>query len=272
MVARIIAFAGAVADRNPRGLTGGAVVAQALAQHTGQGVETLDGSGFTGKATWPEALEVATDNFRILQATYEDLLCAGDRPILAMSRCAVGLASVPVVARHRPDACLVWFDAHGDSNTPETSPTGYLGGMVISAATGLWDSGFGAGFDLGQVVLVGARDLDPAEQALIDSGRLKHVAAGEGVATRLADAVAGRPVYIHLDCDVMEPGLVPTEYDAPDGLSFADLYGCAVVLARSEVIGIEIAEFESEWPDGRPGSPDGLVAALAPVLARLAET
>jgi arginase family enzyme len=43
--------------------------------------------------------------------------------------------------RYRPDAKIVWFDAHGDFNTPETTPTGYLGGMVLSALCGLWESG-----------------------------------------------------------------------------------------------------------------------------------
>ncbi len=270
MVARLIAFTGAVADRNPKGLTGAVVMAQALAHHIGLSLETLAGSGFTGKATWPEGLDVAYDNLRSLQTAYERLLAASDTPILAMSRCAAGLATVPAVAKAHPGLCLVWFDAHGDSNIPETSQTKYLGGMVISAATGLWDSGFGSGVPLDQVVLVGARDLDPAEQALIDSGRLTHVAAGEDIARRLSEAVAGRPVYIHLDCDVLDPGLVPTEYAADNGLSFADLHACAEVLARSEVLGLEIAEYEATWPDGREGSPDGIVTALEPVLKQVA--
>ncbi|MBW8880604.1 MAG: arginase family protein [Asticcacaulis sp.] len=270
MVARLLAFTGAVADRNPRGLPGAATMADAIATRHGLTVETVAGSGFTGQAAWPEALEVAGGNLRTLQNRYADLLATGDRPVLAMSRCAAGLATVPAVAKARPDLCLVWFDAHGDSNTPETSSTGYLGGMVISAAIGLWDSGFGSGLDLSQVVLVGARDLDPAERDLVDNGRLVLVPPGGDMAAALAQAVAGRPVYIHLDCDVLDAGIVPTEYGVDGGLSLADLHACAEVLARSEVIGLEIAEYEVTWPDGRPGSADGVVAALEPVLRRLA--
>ncbi|WP_444847916.1 arginase family protein [Duganella caerulea] len=51
----------------------------------------------------------------------------------ASSRCAASLATLPVVARHRPDACVVWFDAHADLNTPSTTDSGYLGGMVAGA-------------------------------------------------------------------------------------------------------------------------------------------
>ena len=62
---------------------------------------------------------------------------------------------------------------------------------------------------------------------------------------------------MHLDCDVLEPGIVRIEYQVTGGLSLEDLRACATMLAQRKVIGIEIAEFESEWLDGRPASPDG---------------
>jgi hypothetical protein len=49
-------------------------------------------------------------------------------------------------------------------------------------------------------------------------------------------------------------------------LSLEDLRACATVLAKRKVIGVEVAEFESEWLDGRPASPDRLVEAIAPLL------
>ena len=90
-----------------------------------------------------------------------------------MGRCAAGLATIPVVVRHHPNACVVWFDAHGDSNLPSSNAVPYLGGMVITGAAGHWDSGLGSGLNLSNVVLVGARDLDPHERQLIDSGVLR---------------------------------------------------------------------------------------------------
>jgi arginase len=48
-------------------------------------------------------------------------------------------------------------DAHADYNTPASTPTGYLGGMVIAALCGLWDSGYGAGLAPDRTILVGAR-------------------------------------------------------------------------------------------------------------------
>ena len=72
----------------------------------------------------------------------------GERCITAMGRCAAGLATIPVVVRHHPNACVVWFDAHGDSNLPSSSAVPYLGGMVITGAAGHWDSGLGSGLSL----------------------------------------------------------------------------------------------------------------------------
>ena len=45
--------------------------------------------------------------------------------------------------RHVPDVRVLWLDAHGDFNTPETTPSGFLGGMCLAAACGRWDAGFG---------------------------------------------------------------------------------------------------------------------------------
>ncbi|WP_275477567.1 arginase family protein [Aureimonas ureilytica] len=45
---------------------------------------------------------------------------------MCKSRCAVSIATLPVVAKHHPDACVVWFDTHADLNTPESTTSGYL--------------------------------------------------------------------------------------------------------------------------------------------------
>jgi len=160
----------------------------------------------------------------------------------------------------------VWFDAHGDSNLPSSNAVPYLGGMVLTGAAGHWDSGLGAGLNLSNVVLVGARDLDPHEKELIAAGQLKVVEVGPNLPERLSAVVGARDVYVHLDCDVLEPGIVPIEYQVTGGLTLENLRACAIALARRKIIGVEVAEFESEWLDGRPASPDRLVDAIAPLL------
>ena len=157
---------------------------------------------------------------------------------------------LPVIARHRPDAVVVWFDSHGDLNTPETTTTGYLGGLALAGPAGLWESGLGQGLELSKIILVGVRDLDPAEQALIDSGAVRAVLVDPDLAAELQAAIAGRPVYIHLDCDVLEPGIVPTDYLHQGGLDLAQLHALSAVMAHSEVVGLEIAELQIAFQPG----------------------
>jgi arginase family enzyme len=211
--------------------------------------------------SWEVELERARGPLGDMAARVDAVLSDGAVPVSAITRCAVALATQPVIARHRPDTVVVWLDAHGDINVPGDTKSGFLGGMALSGPLGWWDSGLGAG--LGQAVLVGARDLDPAEVEHVRSGRIDLVELGPDLGDRLAAVIAGRPVYFHLDCDVLEPGLFETDYQVPDGLSLEGLHECAEAVARSEVIGVEVGEFEGE---GR-ATADELIAALAPLLS-----
>jgi arginase family enzyme len=263
-------YQGRAGDRNERALAGSVLLGDAIASQF-ELVQHLIGRPQPPLHTrWDAELAAARADLGRLGHAYEQLLQQERRPLAIIGRCAAALATLPVIAQHRPDACIVWFDAHADSNTPQSLPNPYLGGMVLSAAAGLWDSGLGAGLPWANIVLVGSRDIDPDEQQLIDSGRLRLVKVGTDLPQRLQVAVAGRPVYVHLDCDVLEPGIVPTEYLAPGGLALSDLQDAFAVLARHELIGLEIAEFEATWPnDTEPVSPAALVAALTPVLGIL---
>lgn len=143
-------------------------------------------------------------------------------------------------------------------------------GLALSGPAGLWESGLGAGVSLDNVVLVGQRDLDPFELELIASGRVCHIPPGAGLAERLGAAIAGRPVYVHLDCDVLEPGIVPTDYVHAHGLTLQDLRDACEMIAEGEVVGLEIAEFQNCWAAGGPPvSPVPLIQALEPLIARL---
>ena len=81
--------------------------------------------------------------------------------------------------------------------------------------------------------------------------------------------VDGRPVYLHIDCDVMEPGIVLTDYSVLNGLSLAQLAEAADVLADSEIVGIEISEFEAEDDAAAEQSAADIFTALRPVLDEL---
>ncbi len=266
-------YQGLAGDRNERGILGASLVGGALSERFELTPKLIGVATAHIGVAWDLELEAAHKDLCALSAFTEQSFILGHRPLITMGRCASALATLPVIAKQRPDAKIVWFDAHADANTPQTTTTGYLGGMVLTGAAGLWDSRLGAGLDLNRVVLVGARDIDPAERGLIDAGRLKLVSVADDFALQLKQALAGSAVYIHLDCDVLEPGIVSTEFRVPGGLTLAQLRSAFDVLAESDVVGLEIAEFESCEPDGTiMATPDALLDALAPVIRTMLKT
>jgi arginase family enzyme len=262
-------FRARAGDRNDRAMAGAQVLGAALGDATGLAMVEIGAPAPPLGGTWRVELEAARAGLAELQQVLATVFGAGKRPLTTMGRCAAAIGALPAVARARPDAAIVWFDAHGDCNTPEHTETGYLGGMVLTGAAGGWETGLGGDLDLASVVLVGCRDLDPAERALIGQGGIRLVEPGPDLPLRLRTVLAGRPAYVHIDCDVLNLGLVPTEYQSPGGLSLEDLREACKAIAEGEVVGLEIAEFEVSWADGSPGNPGPLVAAIEPLLTAM---
>lgn len=264
-------FAARAGDHNDRAMLATPLLADVLSNRLGTEITIVGEPQPASPSDWRQELAVAAPALREMAARYDNLLTAGHRPVTVLSRCAVALSTLPMVAKHRPDAVVLWFDAHADLNTPETTTSGYLGGLALSGPLGLWDSGLGSGLAERNAVLIGTRDIDPPEQQFIDAARIGHVPVGPHMADGLRRIVAGRPVYVHIDCDVLEPGTVPTDYRVAAGITLAQLEACAHVLAECDVVGVEIGELETE----DAGSPDAdhparlIVDALEPLLQRL---
>jgi arginase len=267
VVAALTIFQGRVGDHNDRGFTGAAAVGAEWQRRLGRSAVTVGTPEPPLNTGWGEELAAATPTLQEMSRRLDAVYAAGQVPVTALTRCAVALATVPVMARYHPDALVVWFDAHADLQTPDTTTTGYLGGLALSGPMGLWESGLGSGVRPNHVVLGGARDIDPPEQRLIDDGAVRHIPVGRTMVDELDSAIDDRPVYFHLDCDVLEPGVVPTDYRVPNGLSLDELGSVARRLAENRIVGVEVAEFEGSWAEtGRPGDPGPLLDALAPLV------
>jgi arginase len=154
---------------------------------------------------------------------------------------AVGTLSGLTPARR----ATFWFDAHGDCNTPETSTTGFLDGMGLAMTMGLCWRDLGATVPGFQPVaaeatfLLGARDLDPPEAALLQKSAITAIPVGqipEGLPGLLATApVADALGYLHLDLDVLDPAIGHANYlPVPNGLSLTQLTA-AVAAIRARV-------------------------------------
>lgn len=271
MTASLTVFQGRAADRNDLAIAGARSLGDELGRRLAATPVLVGRPEPALGARWDVELAAALPALRTLHDHFDRLYAAGLSSVAATSRCAVSLATLPPVVKHRPDACIVWFDAHGDLNTPASSTSGYLGGLVLSAAMGLWDSGLGSGLTPARLVLVGQRDLDPFEVDLIRTLGIAHVAAGPHLANDLSAAMAGRPAYVHIDCDVLDPGIVPTEYACEGGLGLDDLRAASEAIAAVDVVGLELAEFQDAWTRGaQPVSPRPLLDAVQPLLDRMA--
>ncbi|AHI00723.1 arginase family protein [Kutzneria viridogrisea] len=171
-----------------------------------------------------------------------------------------GVETVPLaLARKRfgPGLGALWFDAHGDLNTPATSPSGAYHGMALRHAFGEGDRDFVAEVPVSarRVVLVGARNLDPGEQALIDRGLVRHVPVEQGWQTSwVTDAVVASrspQFYLHIDLDVLDPSeFGEVTCPEPGGLTIAELVAAIrAVAALRPIVGAGITECATDNPE-----------------------
>jgi arginase len=151
-----------------------------------------------------------------------------ERPLVLGGCCCAHVGAVEGLAARGIRLGVVWLDAHGDLNTPETSPSGNEWGMPLRM---LIDGGAVRADD---VALVGARSLDPGEAAFIEEVSLPL--GLDGIARALAGVDA---VYVALDCDVLDPGEgVDVWFPEPDGLSLADVEAAlGQAIARAPLAG-----------------------------------
>ncbi|GAA4192128.1 hypothetical protein GCM10022219_11960 [Microbacterium oryzae] len=245
----LIVSQGRVADRTGGALVGARLAGDALSALLGVKAQVVGTPSAPVEDDWTESLPAAADTLRELRSALATALDAGTVPVLATSTCAASLATLPEVAARCPDAVVLWVDAHGDFNTPDTTDSGYLGGMVLAAACGLWDSGHGAGLDPTRVALVGARDIDPAERELLSAAGVRVLSPAASNPDAVRTFVGDRPVWIHVDWDVLEPGYIPAAYRVPDGLLPHQVAAIFAALPAGAVRGVELAEFEAGEPD-----------------------
>ncbi|MGH3103407.1 MAG: arginase family protein [Gaiellaceae bacterium] len=160
------------------------------------------------------------------------------RPLVLGGCCCAHVGAVEGLAARHEQLAVVWLDAHGDLNTPETSPSGNAWGMPLRM---LIDSG---AVEAGRVALVGARSLDPPEQEFISESGLH---TGEGAVERATADVDC--VYVALDLDVLEPSEIAVFVPEPGGPSTSDVEGVLRDLAgRRTIVG---AGFTGLMPDER---------------------
>jgi arginase family enzyme len=245
-------------DRTP----GGARGAEALALALDPDARLVGSFGEPRVANWDDDLRESHGCLLEAGGQVEDMLAAGAFPVLTSSDCSICMTTFQAIVRHAPDVHVLWLDAHGDFNTPETTPSGFLGGMCLSAACGRWDAGFAPSIEPARVLMCGVRDLDPGERVLVETAGVGNARPSE-----VAGYLSGRRVYVHLDVDVLDPDVLPSQFAVPHGLSDTGLRTLLSEVARDcDVVGLEVTAFEAPEDPGELVQRTELVASIARAL------
>jgi arginase len=225
--------------RRDLGLASGVPI---LAATLGQELDTI---GVEIAATHSNEIAGSFAVVRAIAAAVE----RADFPIVLAGNCSSSLGTVTGIGG---GVGVIWFDAHGDFHTPETTPTGFFDGMPLAMLTGRgWDSlrrGL-ATIPARHVVHVGGRDFDEGERENLEQ-------AGAHIVRRapIGDALDELrrevdSVYIHVDLDVLDPSVGhANELWVDDGLSVDDLTGAIdAVYDRFAVRAAAITAYEPEY-------------------------
>ncbi len=189
----------------------------------------------------------------------QPVCAAGNVPIVMSGNCHACLGSLSGLGAR---ASIIWFDAHGDLNTPETTETGYFDGMALATALGWgWTAltrqvpGFSAANDA-DVLLIGGRDLDPAEQQVLQRSRIGHYAPAPLTARispdfegALSQPARPRRAYVHLDLDVIDPSVMrANRFDVPGGVTVAWLEDALLMVQRRhEIAAVAVTAYDPAY-------------------------
>ena len=180
---------------------------------------------------------------------------AGQVPVVVSGDCSTALGTVAGLQQAGVDPAVVWFDAHGDVQTLETSASGYLGGLPVRMLTGYRPELLTGRLGLRpvpehRIVLAGARDLDPPEVTYLEQSRIQCWE----VARLTTGVLPSGPLYVHVDLDVLDPAEVNgLQFPVAGGLQTGQLAETLRMLAgtgRVAAVGVACT-----W---RPGPGAGL--------------
>jgi arginase len=182
----------------------------------------------------------------------------GCLPLVIGGDHSVALGTLGGLAQARGPGGVLWLDAHGDLNCPDTSPTGNVHGMVLAAALGLCGPDFASvawprpAVDPARVALVGVRSLDPAERELLRElgatiftmSDIDRVGVETAVRESLGQVTGPGFVHISLDMDVLDPDVAPgVGTPVRGGLSYREAHLALELVAESGLAGsLEVVE------------------------------
>ncbi len=177
---------------------------------------------------------------------------SGSLPIILGGDHSISLGSVSGAANARGPIGVIWFDAHGDFNTTESSPSGNIHGMILGALCGYGDrrlvdvAGGGPHIDPKHVAIVGARELDPPEKELLRAAGVHVLTMTDidrrGMATVTQEAIefasdGTNGLHISFDLDVVDPTEAPgVGTPIPGGITYREAHLAMEMVAETKLL------------------------------------
>jgi arginase len=164
--------------------------------------------------------------YQLLRETVASAIQRQERPVSIAGDCCTSLAVLAGLQLAGISSSLMWFDAHGDFNTWETTPSGFLGGMPLAMLVGRGDQTIANGVGLkvfpeSKVILTDARDLDLEERHALVKSDVRHITETSDL---LDLPLPQGSLYVHFDTDIINPKEAPAmNYRAEGGPSVAVL-------------------------------------------------
>lgn len=197
-------------------------------------------------------LEKVSEANEKLAATVDEVILNGRFPLVLGGDHSIAIGTLAGVSKHYKNLGVIWYDAHGDLNTADTSPSGNIHGMPLAVSLGLGHkrltdiAGYSPKINPENVVIIGARSLDEGEKALIkqlgvkvytmhEIDRLGMTKVMEETILYLKERTDG--VHLSLDLDGLDP------HDAPGvgtpvlgGISYRESHLAMEMLEESKLI------------------------------------
>ena len=222
----------------------------------GTGGEGMVEAATTLDLPYPEAAVVAEETLGDQTLVVATEL--PERPLVLGGCCCAHIGAVEALATRHDRLALVWFDAHGDLNTPATTPSGNVHGMPLAAALGRDQEAFASdawplpAVEPEKTVLIGVRSLDEGERAFVRESGIGIYTMSEldrrGIEPAVHEALErleGAPfVHVSLDMDVVDPEMTPgVGTPVRGGLSYREAHLALELLAESgKMSSFEIVE------------------------------
>ncbi|WP_075980360.1 arginase [Bacillus massilinigeriensis] len=197
-------------------------------------------------------LHLVAEKNELLAEKVDEVMNSGTFPLVLGGDHSIAIGTLAGVSKHFKNLGVIWYDAHGDLNTEETSPSGNIHGMPLAVNLGLGHErltkvgGYSPKVKPENVVIIGARSLDEGERELIKAKGIRVYTMHEidrlGMAKVMEDTISylkGKTDGVHLSLDL--DGLDPN--DAPGvgtpvigGISYRESHLAMEMLAESELI------------------------------------